>query len=76
MPFMLRQLRDALRFALADFFDVPRLGILVMLAVIALLVVLVWVRTTTSILQTGGLRMLLGIGVLIALWAARDYLRR
>ena len=73
---MLRQLRDALRFAIADFFDVPAWGVTIMLAVIALLIVLAYVRTTTTMSETGGLPMLLGGSVLILLYAGDRFFRR
>ncbi len=73
---MLRQLRDALRFAIADFFDVPVAGVLTMLALIAVLVALVTIRTTTTMLETGGLRTLVGIAALLLLVAAGQTIRR
>ena len=73
---MWRQFLDALRDIIADFFEVPWQTVAAMLAVIALLIVMIYVRTTTMLLQTGGVRMLLSFGILLALAVAGNTLRR
>ena len=73
---MLRQLYDALRFAIAEFFDVPPLGVAAMLATVALLCAYAYLRTNYfafSYRWPGGLVLL---AVFIALGFARNNLRR
>ena len=71
---MLRQLRQALRFAIADFLRVPLAGVLTMLAVIALLVSLVTVRTLYT--PANLWRLLLPLAILGVLYGGNRFLRR
>ena len=73
---MLRQLLQAARYAIADFFDVSWPAVAAMLAVIALLCVFAVLRTQHFALANSGPGALLFLGVWVALYAARNYLRR
>ena len=73
---MLRQLREALRYAVADFFDVSWQSVAALLALIALLAAYAFLRTfhfALSYRWPGGV-LLLGVG--LALFVARNYFRR
>ena len=73
---MLRQLLQALRLSIADFFDVPWPAVAAMLAMIVLLCAYAYLRTNYFALSYGVPGKLLWLGVFIALGVAGNYLRR
>ena len=73
---MLRQLLQAARYAIADFFDVSWQAVAAMLAVIALLCAFAVLRTQHFALANGGPGAALLLGVFIALGIAGNHLRR
>lgn len=71
---MLRQLRDAVRFAIADFFDVPWQGILTMLAFIAAIGIYGYLRL--FYFGAWGLRFAVLAVVAVLAYAGTGYIRR
>lgn len=67
---MLRQILQALRFAIADFFDISWLGVAALLVVIVLLGIIAFIRTNYSWNSHQLLTLLLFAGVFIALAVA------
>ncbi len=73
---MLRQLYDALRFAIADFFDVPWQAVIAMLTVTGLLSAYAFVRTNYSWNSHQLLQLSLLAGAFIVLAIAGKTLNR
>ncbi len=73
---MLRQLLQAIRFAIADFFAVPWPAVAAMLVLIVLLCAFAYLRIYHFALSQSWLGAVLFLGVFFVLSAAGNYLRR
>ncbi len=73
---MLRQVLQALRFAIADFFDVPWQSVVAMLAAVLLLGLCAYVRTIYGASSHHVLQAMLLMGGLIGVSAAGNYFKR
>ena len=69
---MLRQILQALRFAVADFFDVPWQLVLIILGAIVVFLFDAYVRTVAGPMALWGLRTVLTVGAYFVLRAAFD----
>lgn len=73
---MLRQLLQALRYAIADFFDVPWPGVAALLAVVSCLVARAYIRTIYGASSHNISQGLLMMGALIGIYAAKNHLKK
>ena len=72
---MLRQILQALRFAISDFFDVPWLGVAALAASILFLVANAYIRTIYGVSSHRMVQWALIAGALLALLAAGNHLK-
>ena len=73
---MFRQLYDALRFAISDFFDVPWQGVAALFATVLFLIAAAYVRTIYGTSSHSILQWALITGALLALFAAGNHLKK
>ena len=73
---MLRQLLQALRLSIADFFDVPWPAVAAMSAVVFCLGASAYLRTIYGASSHFGLQAMLLLGALIGVYAATNYFKR